>query len=118
MKRLSLAKATASLADYVHALQKQALVVTEAGKPIAALVPIEGMDWESLALGTNPQFIDLIERSRRSHEKEGGFSSEEIRREFGLPPYRGPAAKRNKKKPVKAHKKAIQPKRNGERDGG
>jgi hypothetical protein len=85
VNKLKISEATVSLADYTRELQGP-LIVTTDGRPVAALVPIEGVDLETLAVGTNPQFLDLIERIRRRMEKEGGIPSEEIRREFGLPP--------------------------------
>jgi prevent-host-death family protein len=87
MRKLKINEANAPLADYLPQLGKGPLVVTVRGKPVAALVPIEGVDWESLCVGTNPDFLDLIERSRREYEAEGGISTDEIRRRFGLPPY-------------------------------
>lgn len=37
---------------------------------------------EAVSLGTNPKFIDLIERSRARVRSEGTVSSEEMRRRF------------------------------------
>jgi len=85
MKKITAAKATQSLAEYARKLNGAALVVTEAGKPIAALVPIEDMDMKTLAVGTSPKFLDIIERSRRRQKTEGGTSGKQIRRELGLP---------------------------------
>lgn len=85
MKKISAEKATHSLADYARKLNGAALVVTEDGKPIAALVPIKDMDMETLAVGTSPQFLEIIERSRRRQEAEGSIGSEQLRRELGLP---------------------------------
>ncbi|MBM4071800.1 MAG: hypothetical protein FJ271_23170 [Planctomycetes bacterium] len=84
MKKITAAKATQSLAEYARKLNG-AVVVTKAGKPIAALVPIEDMDMETLAVGTSPKFLDIIERSRRRQETEGGISGEQLRRDLGLP---------------------------------
>ena len=52
------------------------------GQPIAALVAIENADMETVALSTNRQFLDLIERSRARARTEGGISGEEMRRRF------------------------------------
>ncbi len=112
MKKLKIAEATAPLADYIPKLGRGPLVVTVRGKPVAALVPIAGVDWESLCVGTHPDFLDLIEKSRRRYEAEGGISDEEIRREFGIPPYVEPQAKAKRSK-----KKAPSRKKNGEKDG-
>lgn len=85
MKKLKITEATAPLADYARDLQGP-LVVTAHGRPIAALVPIEDMDMETLAVGTSPVFIEIIERSRRRLETEGGISSAEMRRRLGIKP--------------------------------
>jgi prevent-host-death family protein len=86
MKKLKLTEATASLAEYTRELNHGPLVVTAHGKPVAALVPIEGVDWETLCVGTSPKFLDIIEQSRRRYETEGGISSEEMRQHLGLKP--------------------------------
>ena len=85
MKKIMLAKATASLADFARALQGEMLVLTQAGRPVAALVPIQGMDLESLAVGTSPAFLDIIQRSRHRYEQEGGISLEQVRARLGVP---------------------------------
>ena len=41
-------------------------------------------DTESISLGTNPEFMAIIERSRRRHAAEGGIPIEEVRRRLGL----------------------------------
>jgi prevent-host-death family protein len=119
MKKVTMARATASLAEYVQQLGKQPLAVTSQGKPVAVLVPVEGMDLETLSLGTSPQFLDLIEASRRRHQAEGGISSEEIRREFGLKPYEETRSRvKGRTTPANSRKaKTTSRKRNGEKDG-
>ena len=113
MKKLTIQKATASLADYARALNGEPLVVTVAGKPIAALVPVEGVDLEGLAVGTNPDFLDFIERSQRRMKEEGGIPVEEIRRRFSIP------LPTEFKMPVKDRKpKAGKRKARGATDGG
>lgn len=104
MKRLTMTQATASLADYTRELQGP-LIVTVRGKPVAALVPLEGVDLEALYVGTSPKFLDIIEQSRRSLEANGGISSEEMRRRFE----RGSALNRNR------NAQANGPKRKGSR---
>ena len=60
--------------------QEGRVTLTNKGQPVAALVPIDNADLETAALSTNPQFLALIERSRARVRKEGGISSEEMRR--------------------------------------
>ncbi len=59
---------------------------------------IEDVDWETVSLSLNPQFIDLIENSRARHKKEGGISSEEMRWRVGLGKQRASAVKTMGKK--------------------
>jgi len=44
MKKVEMAKATASLADYAREVSKEPIIVTVKGKPTAALVSIENAD--------------------------------------------------------------------------
>ena len=73
-----------SLGDYVGRLEDKPTVITDHGKPIAALWPLRNADLETVSLSTNPKFIGLIERSRRRHSTEGGISSKEMREKFGM----------------------------------
>jgi antitoxin (DNA-binding transcriptional repressor) of toxin-antitoxin stability system len=73
VKRLEVAEATASLAEYVDSVGREPLILTVAGKAVAALVAIDDDDLESAALSVHPQFLAIMERSRLRHEGEGGF---------------------------------------------
>lgn len=82
MKVIETADATRSLADYAAEIEGGPVVVTNHGQPVAALVPIENADLETVSLSTNRQFLELIERSRSRVRAEGGVSGEEMRRRF------------------------------------
>ena len=84
MKIIEKADATAPLAEYAAEVDKEPVIVTSKGKPIAALVSIENADLETVSLSTNPKFLELIERSRARQRAEGGISSEEMRRRLGV----------------------------------
>ena len=77
-------QATASLAEYAREVKEEPVLLTEHGHPIAALLSLETEDKESLALSANPQFLEIIEQSRARLAAEGGISSDEMRRRFGL----------------------------------
>ena len=85
MKTLELDRATAPLAQYARRVKREPVLLLSHGRPIAALVSIPNADAETVSLSTNPQFIALIERSRLRQKREGGISSEEMRRRLGLP---------------------------------
>lgn len=84
MKKLELSKAIGSLAEYARELKQDAVVLTVDDKPVAALVPLQGADWEAIALGASPKFLKIIKQSRESLQKEGGISSDELRQRLGL----------------------------------
>ncbi len=83
MKIIERTDATGSLAEYAAQIDKGAIIVTNQGQPVAALIPIENTDLETASLSTNRQFLDLIERSRSRARTEGAISSEEMRRWLG-----------------------------------
>lgn len=83
MKKLEMGEATAPLSEYARQVNEEPLIITIAGKPVAALVPIENADLETVTLSTHPQFLALIERSRARQKTEGGISSADVRRRLG-----------------------------------
>lgn len=84
MKVIDLTEATETLATYAAEVAQEPVIITVAGKPVAALVAIENADLETVSLSTNPDFLALIERLRARHQAEGGLSSAELRRRLGL----------------------------------
>ena len=79
MKTIELSEATGPLSDYAQRAEGEALIVTEGGRPVAALVPVEQLDLESLSLSTNPEFLSLIEESRSRCPPGTGISTDEMR---------------------------------------
>lgn len=55
MKTVEISEAKGPLSQYARRAQRETLVLTEDGKPVAAVVPIEEMDLESLSLGHQPR---------------------------------------------------------------
>ncbi len=84
MKKIEVAQATNSLGQYARELDEEPLVLTEGGRAIAALLPIDDADLESLALSLSPKFQALIEQAREEYRNGAGLSSDEVRRELGI----------------------------------
>jgi len=74
-------KATQSLLEHAN---KDTVVLTRLGKPVAALVPVDPDQWEDWVVSTHPDFIEIIKRSETRYQAEGGISMDEIRRKYGL----------------------------------
>ena len=84
MKTLEMAQATAPLAEYAQDVDKEPVILTLGGRPVAALVAIENADLETVTLSIHPQFLAQVERSRARQKAEGGISPREMRQRLGL----------------------------------
>jgi len=91
MKKVSVERASRSLGEYAAELQNEIVVVTKGSRAVAALVPLNNVDRESLALSTHPEFLKLIKRARAEVAAGKTLSLDEMRRRV-LP--RAPAIKR------------------------
>ena len=58
--------------------------MTDGDQPIAALMPIEDADLETIALGSNPKFLALLEQARAQRRAGAGLATEEVRAKLGL----------------------------------
>ena len=83
MKTIDVDEATTTLSEYAKSGLREAVVVTRKGKPVLALTPVSG-DWESIAVATNPRFLEIVDRSRASLAAGKGISTGEMRRRLGL----------------------------------
>ena len=79
MKIIEKQDATRPLAEYAAEIRSGTVIVTDHGRPVAALVPLENDDMETVDLSTNPQLMQIIERSRAAVLSEGAISAAELR---------------------------------------
>ena len=73
-----------SLLEVAESADGKTLVFTEKKRPVAALVSLRKVDREALALSTNPQFLRIIETSRREAQAEKTTSLEAIQSKLGV----------------------------------
>ena len=76
MKTISVRDLQQHVRDCVNASQKDRVVITRHGTPTALIIGVEGSNWDTLALQTNPSFWRVIEQRRKDHT----VSLEEMRR--------------------------------------
>jgi PHD/YefM family antitoxin component YafN of YafNO toxin-antitoxin module len=88
---MKLSEASRSLAEYASKLDEDIVLVTERNRAVAAVVSLKNADREVLALSRSPQFLKIIERSRRDFAAGRSRSLADVRELFGL---RGRANKR------------------------
>ena len=79
-KILEIEKATEPLASYARDLGDDVLILTSNKEPVAMMVLLGGYDKESLALSINPEFLEIIERSREEIRAGKTLSLNEIKR--------------------------------------
>lgn len=76
MKTVDIKEARETLAEYAAHGESPPIVVTDHGRPVAALLPVPNADLETVALSTNPEFPALIDRSRERQSREATISSD------------------------------------------
>lgn len=80
MKTIELSNASRPLAEYAKELKEDILILEDASGPVAAVVPLKGVDAESLALSAHPEFLDLIARSRAQFAAGQTLSLDEMKK--------------------------------------
>ena len=65
MKTITVRGLQKHIRDCVNASQRSRVVVTRHGVPAVLMIGVEGSDWETLALQTNPSFWRMIEQRRK-----------------------------------------------------
>ena len=64
----------------VNDAQRERVVITRNGKPVAIVVGVEGLDAEQLEFGSDPAFWELIAQRRRQRTMTRSQLAEKIRR--------------------------------------
>jgi hypothetical protein len=83
LKTLEVTEASETLATAARKRRKGALVLTEKGKPLMVLVPVEtGVDLESLSLSMSPAFQALLARSRAQYKPGSGIPLDQMKRQL------------------------------------
>lgn len=78
MRKVNLGNAGESVADYARSARNDPVVFVEHGKPVAALISLENVDWETVALGTSAEFMQMINEAREQIRKEGGIPHDDV----------------------------------------
>jgi hypothetical protein len=84
MKAIKLPKELEPLLEVAEASKEETLVFTDKRRPVAALVSLRKVDRESLALGTNPEFLKIIEAARKQIRVGKKTSLDELETKFKL----------------------------------
>jgi hypothetical protein len=85
MKRIAIEECTLSVQDLVQIAEAETVVLTRQGTPILGIVGVDEDEVEAWSLGSNPDFLALMERFRERGRREGGIALEEVRCQLGIP---------------------------------
>ena len=79
MRIASVADVKAPFSEFLRETRSGPVIITKNGRPSAVLLPIESeAELERLILAYSPRFREIIERSKRSIEEDGGLAHEEF----------------------------------------
>ncbi len=65
MKTVTVRDLQKKVKEYIDVAQEDRVIITRHGKPAAVLVGVEGDDWETVILETDPTFWKLVQRRRK-----------------------------------------------------
>lgn len=88
MKTVKMPMSAKQMRRAISEANGEPVIVTDAGKPLVAMVPIEGADRETLSLSTNPRFLAILRRSLRDLDAGQVIAQDETRRQSGIPKQR------------------------------
>ncbi len=65
MKTVTVRDLQKKVKEYIDEAQEDRVIITRRGKPAAVLVGVEGEDWETVILETDPTFWKLVQKRRK-----------------------------------------------------
>ena len=79
MKRIALSDVKDDLSKYLHAAEREEIVITRHGKPAGILIGFTSEDdWFDYRLEHDPRFTRRIEAARKSVREERGVRFEDV----------------------------------------
>ncbi len=75
MKTFTVRDLQKKIRECIDEAQRDRVIITRRGKPAAVLVGVEGDDWETVVLETDPRFWKLVQKRR----KQPTISLEELK---------------------------------------
>ena len=83
MKTIEVPTGEKQLRAAIRQGQEETIVLTRRGRPVAAVVPIKGVDAETLTLSTSRKFLGILRRSFAQLDSGKTVSLAEMRRRVG-----------------------------------
>jgi prevent-host-death family protein len=78
MKKIALSEVKDDLSRYLHAAEKEEIIITRHGKPAGVLIGFESEeDWFDYRLENDPRFLNRIQQARSSIRAGKGIKLED-----------------------------------------
>jgi prevent-host-death family protein len=78
MKKIALSEVKDDLSRYLHAAEKEEIIITRHGKPAGVLIGFESEeDWFDYRLENDPRFLNRIQQARTSIKAGKGIKLED-----------------------------------------
>ena len=85
MKYIALESCNLSIQELAKIAETEPLILTRGGNPVLGVVSIDEAEVEAWTLGSNPDFLAMMERFRERGRREGGISLAQVRHRLGFP---------------------------------
>jgi len=82
VKTIELSGASRTLAEYAAELSDEIVLLTRRNRAVAAIVPLKGVDRESIVLSAHPAFLKIIAESRAQFDRGETMSMAEMKAAF------------------------------------
>jgi hypothetical protein len=76
---------TTTAGELVEMAKNEPVIVRDPAGRTFALVEVDEIDVEAWSLGNNPNFWQILERSRSRARTEGWLTTDQVREQLGLP---------------------------------
>jgi hypothetical protein len=85
MRRIAIERCDLSIQELAKIAGTEPVILTRQEKPVLGIVGVDEAEVEAWSLGSNPDFLALMERFRDRGRREGGMPLAEVRRRLGIP---------------------------------
>lgn len=85
MKRIAIESCNLSIQELAKIAETEPVILTREGNPVLGIVGIDEAEVEAWSLGSNLDFLAMMERFRDRGRWEGGVPLAEVRRRLGIP---------------------------------
>jgi antitoxin (DNA-binding transcriptional repressor) of toxin-antitoxin stability system len=84
MKQIAIEDSNLNVQELVQMAEAEPVILTRNGTPVVGVLEVDEADIEAWSLGSNLDFIAMIERFRERGRREGGIPLEEVRRRWSI----------------------------------